>query len=363
MSQRPPDPIPFPRDRVQRGAPPPPPQQQQPSGPVIYSASGQPMRRVQQTPAPPPAPVPIRETPPPSQRTDTAEAGEPQGLEDHVAAVIDSTDATFAQDVIERSHELPVIVDCWAPWCGPCRILGPILEKLAYERDGQVQLVKVNTDENPQVAQALAGRRYIPAVFAFVGGQLVNKFVGAIPEEQVTAFFDSLIPSEADIKAAEGYRMMQENQIPIARLHFESALEENPDHELAGVGLAAILVRMGETERAVQLAQRWPNHPMSKSVLTSMELTAALEGYEADEIRQAVAADPQDPMARYRHGCLLAVESQWMEALDEMLESVRLDKSAGDEAARKTLLGIFAMLGDDQPVVSEYRKRLGRLLF
>ena len=362
MSQRPPDPIPFPRDRVQRGAPPPPPQQQQPSGPVIYSASGQPMRRVQQTPAPPPAPVPIRETPPPSQRTDTADAGEPQGLEGHLAAVIDSTDATFAQDVIERSQELPVIVDCWAPWCGPCRILGPILEKLAYERDGQVQLVKVNTDENPQVAQALQVEG-IPAVFAFVGGQLVNKFVGAIPEEQVTAFFDSLIPSEADIKAAEGYRMMQENQIPIARLHFESALEENPDHELAGVGLAAILVRMGETERAVQLAQRWPNHPMSKSVLTSMELTAALEGYEADEIRQAVAANPQDPMARYRHGCLLAVESQWMEALDEMLESVRLDKSAGDEAARKTLLGIFGMLGDDQPIVSEYRKRLGRLLF
>lgn len=362
MSQRPPDPIPFPRDRVQRGAPPPPPQPQQPSGPVIYSASGQPMRRVQQTAPPPPAPVPIRQTPPPSQRVDQGESAEPSGLEGHVAAVIDSTDATFAQDVIQRSHEIPVIVDCWAPWCGPCRILGPILEKLAYERDGQVQLVKVNTDENPQVAQALQVEG-IPAVFAFVGGQLVNKFVGAIPEEQVRAFYDSLIPSEADIKAAEGYRMMQENQIPIARLHFEAALEENPDHEPAGVGLAAVLVRTGETERAAELARRWPNHPMSRSVLTSMELTAALEGYEADEIRQAAAAHPEDAMARYRHGCLLAVESQWMEALDEMLESVRLDKSAGDEAARKTLLGIFGMLGDDQPVVIEYRKRLGRLLF
>lgn len=362
MSQRPPDPIPFPRDRVQRGAPPPPPQPQQPSGPVIYSASGQPMRRVQQPAPSPPAPVPIRQTPPPSQRADQAESAEPSGLEGHVAAVIDSTDATFAQDVVQRSHEIPVIVDCWAPWCGPCRVLGPILEKLAYERDGQVQLVKVNTDENPQVAQALQVEG-IPAVFAFVGGQLVNKFVGAIPEEQVRAFYDSLVPSEADIKAAEGYRMMQENQIPIARLHFEAALEENPDHEPAGVGLAAVLVRAGETERAAELARRWPNHPMSRSVLTSMELTAALEGYEADEIRQAAAAHPEDAMARYRHGCLLAVESQWMEALDEMLESVRLDKSAGDEAARKTLLGIFGMLGDDQPVVIEYRKRLGRLLF
>ncbi len=363
MTQRPPDPIPFPRDRVQRGAPQPPPQQQpsQPSGPVIYSASGQPMRRVQQAPpTPPPAPIPMRQAPPPSEQEPPS--SEPQGLHGHVAVVIDSTDATFQQDVLQRSHELPVIVDCWAPWCGPCRVLGPILEKLAYERDGQLQLVKVNTDENPQVARALQVEG-IPAVFAFVGGQLVNKFVGAIPEEQVRAFFDSLIPSEADIKAAEGYRMMQENQIPIARLHFEAALDENPDHEPAGVGLAAVLVRMGETERAAQLARRWPSHPMSRSVLISMELSSALEGYEADEIRRAVAVAPDDPMSRYRHGCLLALEGQWMQALDELLESVKIDKSANDEVARKCLLGIFAMLGDDQPVVVEYRKRLGRLLF
>ena len=366
MTQRPPDPIPFPRDRVQRGAPPAQQQPPQPSGPVIYSASGQPMRRVQQQPpAPPPAPIPIRQTPPPSQRTEPvqpADSAEPQGLHGHIAAVIDSTDATFAQDVIQRSQELPVIVDCWAPWCGPCRVLGPILEKLAYERDGQVQLVKVNTDENPQVAQALQVEG-IPAVFAFVGGQLVNKFVGALPEEQVRTFFDSLVPSEADIKASEGYRMMQENQIPIARLHFESALEEDPNHEPAGVGLAAILARIGETERAAELARRWPDHPMSKSVLTSMELAVALNGYEPDEVRLAVATNPSDALARYRHGCLLALEGQWVEALDELLESVKIDKSAGDDVARKCLLGIFGMLGENQPVVSEYRRRLGQLLF
>ena len=321
------------------------------------------MRRVQSAPAaPPPAPIPMRQTPPSGQTENSPESDAPPGLEGHVAAVIDTTDASFAEDVIQRSHEMPVVVDCWAPWCGPCRVLGPILEKLAYERDGQIQLVKVNTDENPQVAQALQVEG-IPAVFAFVGGQLVNKFVGAIPEEQVRAFYDSLIPSEADIKAAEGYRMMQENQIPIARLHFESALEEDPNHEPAGVGLAAILVRMGETDRAAELAHRWPNHPMSKSVLTSLELNAALNGFEADEIRLAVDLHPDDAMVRYRHGCLLAVESQWMQALDELLESVKLDKSAGDEAARKTLLGIFSILGDDQPLVIEYRKRLGRLLF
>lgn len=364
MTQRPPDPIPFPSDRVQRGAPPPPPQQQQqPSGPVIYSASGQPMRRVQQPPPPPPPePVPLQRTPAPAQPPESAQDDEPIGLHGHVAAVIDSTDATFNEDVIQRSHEIPVIVDCWAPWCGPCRVLGPILERLAYERDGQIQLVKVNTDENPQVARALQVEG-IPAVFAFVGGQLVNRFVGALPEEQVRAFFDSLVPSEADIKAAEGYRMMQENQIPIARLHFEAALDEDPDHEPAGVGLAAVLSRMGETERAAQLARRWPNHPMSKSVLTAMELTAALDGHDPDQIRQAAIASPGDALARYRNGCLLAVEGQWMEALDELLESVKIDKSAGDEAARKTLLGIFGMLGEDQPVVIEYRKRLGRLLF
>ena len=372
MTQRPPDPIPFPSDRVQQGGRSPQPGQpspQQPSGPIIYSASGQPMRRVQPQAAPPPEPVPLNRTPepaPPAESTESAESAagdnEPVSLHGHIAAVIDATDASFAQDVIQRSHEIPVIVDCWAPWCGPCRVLGPILERLAYERDGQVQLVKVNTDENPQVAQALQVEG-IPAVFAFVGGQLVNRFVGALPEEQVRAFFDSLIPSEADVKAAEGYRMLQENQIPIARLHFEAALDEDPNHEPAGVGLAAVLSRIGETDRAVELARRWPNHPMSKSVLTAMELTAALDGLDPDEVRRSAGASPNDALARYRHGCLLAVEGQWMEALDELLESVKIDKSAADEAARKTLLGIFGMLGDEQPVVAEYRKRLGRLLF
>ncbi|MYF21445.1 MAG: tetratricopeptide repeat protein [Chloroflexi bacterium] len=157
--------------------------------------------------------------------------------------------------------------------------------------------------------------------------------------------------------------MLQENQIPIARLHFESALEEDPDHEPAGVGLAAVLSRIGENERAVELAKRWPNHPMSKSVLTAMELTAVLDGLDPDEVRRAVGTSPDDALARYRHGCLLAVEGQWMQALDELLESVKIDKTAQDEAARRTLLGIFGMLGDDQPVVVEYRKRLGRLLF
>ncbi len=363
MSQRPPDPIPFPSDRVQHGVPAPPNQPpQQPSGPIIYSASGQPMRRVQQQPTPPPEPVPLRQPPPPAQPHASPQDDESQGLQAHVAAVIDATDATFNQDVIQRSRELPVIVDCWAPWCGPCRVLGPILEKLAYERDGQIQLVKVNADENPQVARALQVEG-IPAVFAFVGGQLVNRFVGALPEEQVQAFFDSLIPSEADIKAAEGYRMLQENQIPIARLHFEAALEEDASHEPAGVGLAVVLSRLGESERAAELARRWPNHPMSKSVLTAMELSSALDGLDPDEIRRAAGERPDDALSRYRHGCLLAVEGQWMQALDELLESVRIDRSASDEASRKTLLGIFGMLGDDQPLVVEYRKRLGRLLF
>ena len=200
-------------------------------------------------------------------------------------------------------------------------------------------------------------------MFAFVGGQLVNKFVGAIPEEQVRAFYDSLIPSEADIKASEGYRMLQENQIPIARLHFEAALEEDPNHEPAGVGLAAILSRLGETERAVELAQRWPNHPMSRAVLTSMELAQALDGHDPVQIRADASANPTDAVVRYRHGCLLAIEGQWVQAMDELLESIKLDRAAEDEAARKRLLDIFAMIGEQEPVIGEYRRRLGQLLF
>ncbi len=369
MSRQPPDPIPFPRQRPgappphQPGLPPQPsPQGGAPSGPVIYSASGQPLRRVAPVETPPSRPpaTPPPASPPPPPSADGSDGS--TGLDGHVAAVIDSTDATFQRDVIERSHELPVVVDCWAPWCGPCRVLGPILEKLAYERDGQVQLVKVNTDENPQVAQALQVQG-IPAVFAFAGGALVNQFVGAVPEEQVRQFFDSLIPSEADRKAAEGYRMLRENQIPIARLHFESALSEDPNHEVAGVGLAAVLAGIGEIERATELAERWPNNPTSRGILASMALREAMAGYEPDEVRQNVATMPDNAEARYRHGCLLAIEGQWQAALDELLESVRLDKHAADEGARKRLLDLFAMLGENQPIVAEYRRRLGQLLF
>lgn len=362
MSQRPPDPIPFPGSR--QGQPPggpqsgppggqPPQQAEQGGGPLIYSASGQPIRSAA-PPPPPPAPAPA---PPPAGGDGEA----PIGLHGHIAAVIDSTDVTFQKDVIERSHELPVIVDCWAPWCGPCRVLGPILEKLAYERDGQVQLVKVNTDENPQVAQALQVQG-IPAVFAFAGGRVVSQFVGAQPEERVREFFDSLIPSEADIKAAEGYRMLQQNQVPIARLHFQAALEEDPNHEMAGVGLAALLAGIGEIDQAQELAKRWPDNPTTKGILASIALRQVVEGRSPEEIHARAAANPEDAEARYLQGCLLALEGQWQQSMDALLESIRIDRQACEEGARKRLLDIFAVLGD-QPIVSEYRRRLGSLLF
>ena len=353
MSQRPPDPIPFPGNR--RPAQPPPQSGAPGGGPVIYSASGQPIRSA--APPPPPPPPPAAPPPPPATLGEDA----PSGLHAHVAAVIDSTDATFQRDVIERSHELPVIVDCWAPWCGPCRVLGPILEKLAYERDGQVQLVKVNTDENPQVAQALQVQG-IPAVFAFAGGRVISQFVGAQPEERVREFFDSLVPSEADLKAAEGYRMLQQNQVPIARLHFQAALEEDPNHEMAGVGLAALLAGTGEVAQAAELAKRWPDNPTTKGILASIELRQAIGERDPEAIHAHAAANPDDAEARYLHGCLLALEGQWQQSLDTLLESVRLDRYACDEGARKRLLDIFAVLGE-QPIVAEYRRRLGSLLF
>ena len=355
MTQRPPDPIPFPGRAPQPRQPPP-----QPAAPVIYSASGQPLRS-----APPPPPAAAPADPIPLNRAGAPPASEGPhdqgGLHGHIAAVIDSTDETFERDVLQRSQEIPVIVDCWAPWCGPCRVLGPILERLAYERDGQIQLVKVNTDENPQVARALQVQS-IPAVFAFVQGRLVNQFVGALPEDQVVKFVDSLIPSEADRKAAEGYRMMQQDQIPIARLHFEAALEENPAHEAAGVGLAALLMGVGELDRAVELARRFPDNPASKSILGSLELRNAIGERDPDAIRAAAAASPGDAEARFRHGCLLALEGQMERALEELLESVRLDRHACNEGARLRLLDLFNMLGE-HPAVSEYRRRLGSLLF
>ena len=173
-------------------------------------------------------------------------------------AYVDATDATFQQDVIERSMTVPVVVDLWAPWCGPCRTLGPIIEKVIDDTGGKVVLVKVNTDENPAISQAFQVQS-IPAVYAIKDGAVVDGFMGAYPEHVVKDFIDSLLPSEGAVTIASLLAEGTEGA-------FRAALELEPGNEDAIVGLAELLVARGENELALQFLARIPETDRTRVV-------------------------------------------------------------------------------------------------
>ena len=277
-------------------------------------------------------------------------------------AVLDASDATFATDVIERSRELPVVVDFWAPWCGPCRVLGPTLETIAAERAGEVQLVKVNVDENPGVAAGYQVQG-IPAVKAFRDGEVVREFVGALPEPQVRSFFDSLTPTAADLAVDAAAEAVQAGQTGAARLHLEHALQEQPGHQQASVSLAAILFAEGETERARELAARFPSDPVGALVLAQLAFREGAGGEPREALEARLAADPDDAEAHYRLGCLLAGEGEWPDALEHLLATVRLDRGVADDGGRLRMLDAFRLLGEGHELTRAYRRRLTNLLF
>jgi putative thioredoxin len=233
---------------------------------------------------------------------------------------MDVTDSTFETDVIERSAQVPVVVDLWAEWCGPCKTLGPILEKVVAETGGEVELAKVDIDNNPQVAGAFRVQS-IPAVFALKDRQVVDSFIGAIPEAQVREFVSRLAPaaSEADELAARG------DEASLRR-----ALELEPDHPVAVVALAELLVARGSGEDALELLKRIPETAESRRVAAMARL-----GGEA-----------------------VAVGGDVTSRLDSLLDRVK-----GDDEARQEFIDLLETMGPDDPRTAEYRKQLTARLF
>jgi putative thioredoxin len=282
-------------------------------------------------------------------------------------AVVDVGDADFAREVIERSHELPVIVDFWAPWCGPCRQLGPALERSVEAHAGAVRLAKLNVDQSPQVARQF-GVQSIPLVIAFKDGVPVAEFVGAQPEPVLRRFVASLLPSEADGLVREAAELAAGGHQNAAEERLRAALAKDARHPQALLALAGLLGARGETAEALALLERISAAPAAleqAAAKLAAELRTATSAptMDLDALRAGAAAAPDDLAAQLALGRALAGARRYEEALPVLLGVVERDKSFADEGARKAMLDLFGLLGSDHPLVPEYRSALARVLF
>lgn len=277
--------------------------------------------------------------------------------------VLDVTADTFEKDVIEASKQVPVIVDFWAPWCAPCRSLGPILEKLAAEYAGRFRLVKVNSDENLEISQRY-NVRSIPDVRAFRDGQQVDQFTGALPERQVRAFIERVVPSPAETARLRAAELRQTGDLAGATAALRKAVELDPGHELARIDLAEALLDAGQHEDAAgQLESVRQNVDWDSRVQALKQgIAYARAGGDESALTAQVASNPSDLDARLALAGAYASRKAWREAMDQLLEIMRRDKSWRDGEARKQMLAIFNLAGAQPDLISEYRRKLSSLL-
>lgn len=280
----------------------------------------------------------------------------------------DGTDASFMADVIEASQETPVIVDFWATWCGPCRQLGPSIEKNVLAAKGKVKLVKIDIDANPQFAGQLRVQS-IPAVFAFVGGRPVDGFMGALPDSQVKQFVDR-IAGQAPANAVDELLAMAKESLEVgdvggAAQAYAQVLQAEPDNVKAIGGLARCYLVGGDADRAAEVAAMAPDDAKDAD-LDSVRAALALaeEGpSETSAFEQRLAKDANDHEARYEIAKALAARGAWGEASDHLLTIIAADRAWNDEAARKQLLTIFEAAGSGSDITRAGRRRLSSILF
>ena len=286
--------------------------------------------------------------------------------------VIDVTTRSFMKDVVEESRTRPVLVDFWAPWCGPCKQLTPIIEKVVREAKGKVRLAKMNTDEHPAVAQQL-GIQSLPTVYAFVNGQPVDGFMGAQPETQVKALVDRLVAGAggADDMAevvASGEAALAEGDLVGAAEIFAAVLAEEPANLKAIAGLARTQLSAGNAEQArVTLAlapETAANDGAIAAVRAAIELEEAASALgDVKELEAKVVANPLDHQARFDLAVALAAHDKREEAVDELLTIVRKDRNWNDDGARKQLVQFFEAWGPTDEHTIAGRRRLSSILF
>ncbi|MCM2475386.1 thioredoxin [Rhizobium sp. CG5] len=290
------------------------------------------------------------------------------------ALVGDTTTAGFAKDVLEESRRQPVLVDFWAPWCGPCKQLQPVIEKVVNEANGRVKLVKLNIDDHPSIPGQL-GIQSIPAVVAFVDGRPVDGFMGAIPESQIRQFIEKLGGSNEADAAAEIAAVLEEAKGLLAAGDFEGAaqlygavMQAAPDNVVAVAGIADCMIASNQHERARQLLESMP-----ADMSASAEIQAVLKKLDQiDEARKLgdpvalehqLALNPDDHAARIKLAKILSVQGKRDEAADHLLIIMRRDRTFDDDGARRQLLEFFDVWGVKDPATIQARRKLASILF
>ena len=294
--------------------------------------------------------------------------------------VKDSTDRAFKADVIDASLEAPVLVDFWAPWCGPCRTLSPTIEKVVAEKAGKIRLVKINIDENPSIAGQL-GVQSIPAVFAFAGGRPVDAFIGAYPESEVRKFADKVIAAagpgqpragslEDEIKnaLAGAKEALGMGDLNSAAQIFGMVLQHQPENAEALIGMARVYLKAGEAQQAQAVADTIPE-PARKgadytSLIAELKLMteAAALGGPADLARK-LDKNPDDHQSRFDLALALNADGKRVEAAEQLVTLMKRDRTWNEDGARKKLLDFFEAWGAKDPATLKGRRLLSALLF
>jgi putative thioredoxin len=278
----------------------------------------------------------------------------------------DTTLQRFQADVIDASMQVPVIVDFWAPWCGPCKSLGPMLEKLEQDYGGRFKLVKIDTDREQQLAQHFRIRS-IPTVFAFVGGQPVDQFQGALPEGKLREFIDRLMPNPSDIELEQAGAALDKGDVPAAIEHVKKAIALDPANDNARLLYAQLLLETGEPAAAQgqldALSASARKDPQVAAL--AQQVAAAVEASRPPaphELLAVVSQHPANLQARLDLAEYYIEYKQWAEAFEQLLEIVQRDRAFGDDVGRRRMVQVFELASAQPQLVSDWRRKLGAAL-